>query len=295
MLDGEELASQESGNEAPAASDQDHSTGAEQPQEQAPSNPFWGEVEQLTGPNVYKLIQPHLAKTDAEYNRKITEVNQSYAPWKAFADQGITPEHVQQSVGVVRQLNEHPELVYEGLRSFLEREGRLPSNQELANEVEEGVGEEVDPRDQELQALKEQQEQIQQFLQDQQMQAQRQVEAQQADTWMSSEITRIQATHKDLEQADMQEIVSRAAAVAQQYDARGQAVPDDVLEKATQQFIAMRDRIRTTPRPSSMAPRIPSGPGGSAPSTGGPDVGSMTKTQRQELVAQRLAAANQQA
>ena len=293
MSDVEELSSQESETEAPEVSDQDHSTGAEQPQEQPASNPFWGEVEKLTGPNVYQLIQPHLAKTDAEYNRKITEVNQSYAPWKAFADQGITPEHVQQSVAVVRQLNESPELVYEGLRSFLEREGRLPSNQELANEVEDGGGEEIDPRDQEIQALREQQEQIQQFLQDQQMQAQRQVESEKADTWLSSEISRVQETHKDLAEADIQEIVSRAAAAASQFDARGQAVPDDVLEKATQQFIAMRDRIRTTPRPSSMAPRVPSGPGGAAPSTGGPDTASMTRAQRQEFVAQQLAAANQ--
>lgn len=258
---------------------EDHST-----ENQEPANPFWGEVEKITGPNVYKLIQPHLAKADTEARNRISAVNQTFTPWKQLADQGITPEHVQQSLGVVRQLNDNPEAVYESLRSFLEREGRLPSQTELHQEVQNNEDEEQpDPRDQQLEALQQQQQAIAEFLANQQLGQQQQAAAQEADTWLDSEVNRVKSLPDGFSDQDIQDIVRIAAFQAQQT-----GKDPENLDAAVAQYSAMRDRIRTTPRPGQLAPRVPSGPGGGTPAAGGIDPSNMSKDQRRELVAQML-------
>lgn len=274
-VDGQESTELTESPELTTEAPQDHST-----EEQA--NPFWGEVEKLTGPNVYQLIKPHLAKADTEARQRVEAVNQSYAPWKAFADQGIQPQQVQQAIAVVKQLNESPEQVFESLRSFLEREGRMPSQAELKQEVQEDT-EEADPRDQQLQALAEQQRLIAEFLQNQQLQSQQQAAAQEADTWLETEVSKLKDPKKGFDEADIKEIVRIAAFQAQQ---TGQ--DPDSLAAAEAQYVAMRDRIRTTPRPGQVAPRLPSGPGGGTPQQQAVDPSTLTKDQRRELVAQML-------
>ena len=274
-VDGQESTELTESPELTTEAPQDHST-----EEQA--NPFWGEVEKLTGPNVYQLIKPHLAKADTEARQRVEAVNQSYAPWKAFADQGIQPQQVQQAIAVVKQLNESPEQVFESLRSFLEREGRMPSQAELKKEVEEDT-EEVDPRDEQLQTLAEQQRLIAEFLQNQQLQGQQQAAAQEADTWLETEVSKLKDPKKGFDEADIKEIVRIAAFQAQQ---TGQ--DPDSLAAAEAQYVAMRDRIRTTPRPGQVAPRLPSGPGGGTPQQQAVDPSTLTKDQRRELVAQML-------
>lgn len=258
---------------------EDHSAESQEPS----NNPHWSEVEKLTGPNVYKLIQPHLAKADTEARERISKLNQGYTPWKALADQGVTPDHVQQALGVVRQLND-PDgqvQVYESLRTFLEREGRLPSGTELQQEVENNEEEEADPRDQQLAALEQQQQAIAQFLAQQQQAAEQQRIEQEADSWADQEWKRITTAHPDLSKEDLADVAQILAAQTN----RGEA-PD--LDKAVNQFSAMRDRIRTVPRPGQLAPRVPSGPGGGTPSAGGIDPSNLSKDQRRELVAQML-------
>lgn len=284
---GQESTSTESSEltstEAPAE-EQDHSTGNE-----TEANPFWGEVEKLTGPNVYKLIQPHLAKADTAARQRVEAVNQQYAPWKTFVDQGIQPQHVQQALGVVQQLNTAPEQVFESLRSFLEREGRMPSQAELKQEVIEDESEnegQPDPRDQKIQELQEQLQQFQGFVTGQFTAQQQQAAAQEADAWLEAEIGRLSDPKNGYDQADIQEIVRIAAFQSQ---TSGQ---EPNLDAAAAQFNAMRDRIRTTPRPGQTAPRLPMGPGGGSPQ-GQVDLSSLTKDQRRELVANMLQSGKQ--
>ena len=281
---GQESTSEYTGaaTEAPAESIQteDHST------EQQPSNPFWGEVEKLTGPNVYKLIQPHLAKADTEARQRVESVNQSYAPWKQLVDQGITPEHVTQSIGVVRQLND-PQgqlQIYESLRNFLQENGRLPDQQELQEQVEEDTDPENDPR---FDNLAKQQQAIVQFLQAQQQREQQAQITQEADAWADNEWKRVTQAHPELSREDLADVAQILAAQTN----RGE---EPNLDNAVAAFSAMRDRIRTTPRPGQNAPRIPSGVGGGTPQGGAIDPSNLSKDQRRELVAQMLQRGNQQ-
>lgn len=257
-----------------------------QPETQPGTHPVWQPVEDLLGPNSFKLIQPHLAKTDAEYTRKITEANEALKPWKAFQDQGVTPDHVTAAINVVRQLNEEPEAVFTALRDFLEREGRMPTQAELKEEVVEGQqDEDEDPRDARIRELEARFGTTEQFLQQRFEQEQQAQIEREADDWAANEWKRVQDANPDLSKEDFQEIGLIIAAQTN----RGEA-PD--LDKAVAHFTSLRDRLRTTPRPTTLAPRVPSGPGGT-PAAQPVDLSKSTKADRIALVAQRLEAGRQ--
>lgn len=276
-IDGQEFSSEVTEPAEAPVTEENHST-----EEQSTANPYWGEVEKLTGPNVYRTIKPHLDKADAEANKRISALNERYKPWQAFADQGVTPDHVSAAFGYVQKLND-PEgqlEIYNALHSFLKENGRLPNEQELAEEVLENA-EETDPREAEIQALQQRLEELQQFTEGQfSAQEQHRIE-QEADAWADNEWRRITEAHPDLSKEDLGDVAQILAAQTN----RGEA-PD--LDKAVAQFSAMRDRIRTAPRPGQFAPRLPSGPGGGTPQGGGIDMSKLTKAQRIELAAQTL-------
>jgi hypothetical protein len=250
------------------------------------THPVWQPVEDLLGPNNFKLIQPHLAKTDAEYTRKITEANEALKPWKQFQEQGVTPDHVTAAINVVRQLNTEPEQVFTALRDFLEREGRMPTQTELKQEViEDQNEEEEDPRDARIRELEARFGNTEQILQERFQQEQQAQVEREADSWAAKEWERVQTANPDLSKEDFAEIGLIIAAQTN----RGEA-PD--LDKAVAHYNSLRDRLRTTPRPTTTAPRVPSGPGGT-PSAQPLDPSTLGRDERRALVADMLARGKQ--
>lgn len=245
--------------------------------EPAPSgNPFWGEVESKLGPNSYALIQPYLAKADAEHQRGIEAANARFAPYKPFAEQNISPEMLQQAVGLVQQLDSAPEKIYEQLGAFLQQTGRLPNPQE-AQQIADDIEEEEDPRDAQIRMLQGNQEQIQQYLAFQAQQAQQARAEYEAETWMDGEL-------KQLEQQFAPEDVKEILRIAASNTNGGQIEPD--IKAAVQHFTGLRDRIRNAPRASDSAPRIPGGVGGGTPGQANPNPAKMSDAERQAYVAQ---------
>lgn len=246
------------------------------------SNPFWKEVEDKLGPNNYQVIQPYLAKADTEHREAIEKVNSRFKPYQPFVDQGITPDVIQASMGLVKQLNENPEVIYEKLGQFLEQNGRLPNKQELQAAVDEDdPNEDEDPRDAQIRQLQERQAQFEQFFTGQaQMQQQQQMD-QEADTWLEGEIQNLKSAHADYTEEDLKEVIRIAVAQTKE----GQA-PD--IAKASQHFEALRDRFRNAPRATDSAPRVPGGAGGGTPNPGTARPSQQTAAERQALVAQML-------
>lgn len=274
---GQEFSSEVQEPTGAPAEVENHST-----EQQSQSNPFWKDVEDAVGPNVFRTIQPHLTRADAEARRRIEAVNESYKPWKAFADQGITPQNAQQAFDYVKQINtpEGQVEIYEALRTYLEREGRLPETpQELQQEIENN--EEEDPRDAMIAQMQAQLQQLGQYTMGQFQGQAAQQAAQEADQWLDSENTRLQQQGFDAD--DIKEIVRIAAFQAQQ---TGQ--DPESLDAAAQQYAALQNRIRTAPRPSQQAPRLPSGPGGGSPQGPTVDPSKLTRQQRIELATQTL-------
>lgn len=262
------------------ASVEDTSYSPEETETAPQGNPFWKEVEDKLGPNNYAVIQPYLNQADTAHREGIEKLNSRYSPYKGFIDQGISPEYLQQSVGLARQLEENPEQIYESLGNFLRQNGRLPSEQELGKQVEEDASEEEDPRDAQIRQLREGQEQLQQFI-NQSVASQQQAQmAQEADAWLDGELKKIEAQGFDSE--DMKEIVRIAAS---QSDRSGKE-PD--LAAAVQHYTDLQNRIRTAPRAGAGAPRVPGGVGGGTPGSTSQDPATMTKEQRIAAVAARF-------
>lgn len=263
------------------ASVEDPSYSQEQSQEPAAQdNPFWGELADKLGPNLYEVAKPYLSKADTAHREGIEKLNSRFEPYKGFVDEGVPPEMLQQSLALARQLDQSPETVYEQLGEFLRQNGRLPSPKELDQQIEETASEEeADPRDAQIKQLMEGQTQLQEYIQQSQMAAIQQQAAAEADTWRDSQVKELQA--KGYDEADVKEIFRFALAQINS----GQE-PD--LAKAAEHYAELQNRIRTAPRPGAAAPRIPGGVGGGTPSMGGSDPSKMTKEQRQALVASMI-------
>lgn len=239
-------------------------------------NPAWGSLKEKLDPISYHSIQDELKAMDAAANQRITSVNKSYEPWKQLADSGTTPEQIQQALSISEKLNANPEEIYTALGTFLENNGRLPSKQELTQEIAEQSEEtEDDPR---YSALEEQNQKIMQFLQDQQQQQ----AAQAADKAIDTEIEQLRAAHPELAPEDVKEVIRRAALDAQ---STGKA---PTLEEAFVGFNALRNRILSTPRPADSAPNLIPTSGGVPSSTAQRSLGSLSRLETQNLISDLL-------
>lgn len=257
---------------------EDHSTEAAE----TPSHPFWGEVEEKVGPNVWETIKPILAKSDTEARNKITALNKQYEPWKQFETQGLAPDQVSQAIEVVKHLNENPEQVYLHIQEFLKKNGRLPSQEELVQEVVDSEEEdEIDPRDAQIQELRSNQEKMAEFFERQYQQNLQAQINQEADSWAEAEWSRVMAAKPDFQKEDWADVGKILMAQTNKGE-------EPNLDNAVAQYEAMRDRIRSAPRAGASAPRVPGGTSGGNPASGALTTEGMSRDQRRELVAQML-------
>lgn len=229
---------------------------AEQPQqgEQGSGyNPVFEPIRQQLGIQ-FESILPDLKEIEKGFNSGITKANAKYEPWKAFEDQGITPDQVTQGFGLLRQLNDEPEKIYTALHTFLKENGRLPQTDAEVQEVVDNA-EDDDPEAKIAKLFEEREAQLQQQMEQFQMQ-QLQAQAMQD---VDREYTAFEAAHPELSEDDKREIYQRHF----QYAASG---PQNVrpLEDVAQEYLGLVNRIRSAPRPNDTAPRLP-GSGGGVP------------------------------
>lgn len=249
-------------------------------------NPVWDPIRQELGMQ-FEAIKPHLLEIDKGFNQGITKANEKYTPWKAFDEQGITPDAINQSFEVLKKLNDSPEEVYAALGQFLQENGRLPQNQaEAAQALEDADDEEFEsPEQKELRELRAQQEEIQTFLQAQQEQQQTQQLNAKAEQDVAQEYDAFEKAHPDLTQAEKQEIYNRHFLYAQ-------AGPNQVkpLEAVYAEVSAFRDSIRSAPRPNDLAPRLP-GAGGGVPTGQTKDPSEFSREESTDALAALIAQA----
>lgn len=257
------------------------------PQEQgSDGHPAWAPIREALGDVMFHKIRPHLQEFDSEAQKRITELNSRYEPWKALSEQQITPDVVKRALGIVQSIDANPLQMYEALGNHLRQQGLL-QEQAPQSQVQGEPGEEdeepEDPRDVALRELQEQQAQVQQFL-EQQMAAARQAEYdRQADAALEAEINALRQARPGMSREEEGTLVQRLAL----YMRAGQY--DMTLEKVAAEFDAERNRILSQPRPNDFAPRI-AGAGGGAP-TGIPqqkDPSEFTKEESQAYLVDLL-------
>jgi uncharacterized phage infection (PIP) family protein YhgE len=241
-------------------------------------NPAWADLRSALDPISYNAAKPFLSKFDQEANGRISKLNGDLKPYRELGD----VQTLQQAVQVMRNLDEHPEKIYEALGNFLRENGRMPETQAEVQEAVENA-EEIDPRDQQFQQLQEQQEQMRQFLENQEQQ--RVAAAAEAD--LSTEIEQLQQAHPDFGPADVREVLQRAAYAA--INGGGKAPS---LEEVASDYIENTvNRIRSAPRPGDSAPRLLPTSGGGTPSgeSAQKSLGKASRDDVQSVVANLLA------
>lgn len=239
-----------------AENSQEVDTG-QQTQSEGGINPVWEPIRNELGLQ-FESIKPHLLDIDKGFNDGITKANAKYAPWKDFDEKGITPDKINESFTVLQRLNDNPEEVYAALGQFLQENGRLPKNAQEAEQALDDADEDEsnDPRIAELQ---QQLEDLQNFQQAQQQQIQMEQLNAKAEQEVSREYSTFEAAHPELSEQDRQWIY-------QQHYMYAASGPQNIksLEDVYKEFSGLTDRIRSTPRPNDLAPRLP-GAGGGVP------------------------------
>lgn len=251
-------------------------------------NPVWEPIRQELGLS-FETIKPHLLEIDKGFNQGITKANERYAPWKAFDEQGITPEAINQSFAVLQRLNDSPEEVYAALGQFLQENGRLPQNQQEAEEALDNAGEEEMYETPEQQKIAELEARLSEFQQFQQAQFEQQQMAEleaRADQEVSQEYEAFEKAHPELTPLEKQEIYKQHYL----YAASG---PQNMksLEQVFAEFSEFKGKILATPRPNDLAPRLP-GAGGGVPTGQHKDPSQFSREESQDALAALIAQAN---
>lgn len=250
-------------------------------------NPAWEPLREKLDPITFRSIEPVLKGWDTDAQTRITSLNDQLKPWKAFQEAGVTPERVTQLQTLSERIESEPEAIYEALGEFLKQNGRMPSDKELTEAVEEKVDEaesETAPvQDPRFAQLEEQQAQMMQFLKDQQSER----EKQSAEKALDAEIETFKTAHPEYRPSEVKEVLRRAAFNSQQ---TGKIVS---LEDANSEYAAFRTELLEAQRPGDSAPKLPPLSGG-APTQNQTQrkMSDLSKTEIQDLTANYFAQKN---
>lgn len=245
-------------------------------------NPAWEPLRQSLGLQ-FESIKPELAKIDKDFHSHIEKVNGQYAPWKGFVEQGVTPEQVTQSFQMLQKLNDNPEEVYQALGEFLQQTGRLPTPAEVQEAVEQVPDDEnVSEDSRKIAELQKQLDDLKSLQEAQHQQDEQARMQEKADNEVQQEYDAFQKAHPDLSPEDWREIQMRHYTYALQ---GAQFVKS--LEDVGKEYFDMVDRIRQTPRPNDLAPRLP-GAGGAAPAPQQKDPSQFSRNESVDALTEML-------
>lgn len=261
----------------------DTAAGGDSPEvpgtEQQPTggNPAFEPIRSELGDLAYSRIKSHLEAFDSNNNKRFEKI-QNDTKWASdLSKQGVTPQQVAASLGLMQQIDADPVAVYQQLGKWLQENGRMPQTQQELEEAldtddEDGEQQFRDPR---YDQLAEQNERMMTFLQ---MEAQKE-QARQADADLDAEIDALKTAHPELAREDIGEILQRAFTKTQM---SGKQVP---LEAAAQEYLGLRNRILSTPRPGDSAPRLVPTQGGSSAAAGPRKFSELSRDETQDLIA----------
>lgn len=232
-------------------------------------NPAWAPIREALGPS-FQLVENHLKEFDKQAQSKIEKLNAQLKEYTSFGD----VKQLQAYQNLAQRLDSEPMAVYEKLGEWLRSQGLLKEAQQveaMADQMDD-QNEDIDPR---LKELQQAQEEMRRFLEAQEQER----IAREADMALEQEVGSLRQAHPELSDADIREVLQRAAFNAQQ----GR---DDSLEAAYQDYVEnVVNRIRNAPRAGDSAPRLLPTGGGVPANQQGQSLGSMNKSDVQSLVA----------
>lgn len=78
-------------------------------------NPAWAPILSQLPDSLHHVITPELQKWDSSVNQRIQTIQEEFAPWKKFADQGVDPEAANYAWGLLLQLQDNPQEFYNAI------------------------------------------------------------------------------------------------------------------------------------------------------------------------------------
>lgn len=239
-------------------------------------NPAWEPLRTKLGETTFHLVKDELKQFDQAAEKRISGLNTQLKAYSALG----APDQLQRYATLAQRIDAEPEAIYEALGQFLQQNGRMPQTKQEVQQVQDEIDDASapdDPTARQLEELKATQQQIQQYLQQQVEQQMRQ----QADQEIQTEIEQLRGKFKQFDDADLKEVVQRAAFLAQ----TSGVVPP--LEQVAQDYLDNTvNRIRSIPRSNDTAPRlVPTSGGGLPGSTSTQSLGKRSNKEIQDLVA----------
>src|SRR5690606_21922806 len=93
----------EKGNEVDETSQNETSDG----------HPAWLELLNDLPESLRPLVKPKLEEWDSGVNKRFEQIQEQYSPYKQLAEQGITPDKVEQYANIARMIETNPRGFYE--------------------------------------------------------------------------------------------------------------------------------------------------------------------------------------
>jgi hypothetical protein len=257
-------------------------------------NPAWNPFREKLPASLFNEVRPELDKWDKNYQ----QVQQQFAPYKSFAEQGVPPETIQKAMQLAQVLNANPRAVWEELNSRYNFGAELSGQgQQEQQKVDEDGPDEYDPdapfdlanvdltKNPQFKAWQEQTARQEEYLQNQRnAEIQRETQAELDSQW--SEVKRLNG--RDLNQQEQLEVIRRANWIADMKDQQtgkpGYHEPD--LREGYRDYAQFVQQVRGT-RANNTAPDVLGGTGGvPAPPKG--ITADMSDDERTDYIVARL-------
>ena len=238
-------------------------------------NPAWNDLLGVVPSQLHSQVTPHLQKWDQNFQSKIQEVHSQYEPWKPFLDNGVTPEDVEYSLGLLNAVSENPGEVIKALQEMVGAdEGNAGQQGQNGSTPQAPEFDQNDPilSHPKVQEMQQAMENMAQILLSQQEQEQQSA----ADSELEQDLSSLKEKYGDFDE----ELVLALAMKNENFDFKA-------LEGAVQ---SIQEKMKP---PTSTPPPVLGG-GGAVP-PGAPDTSkAMSESDRKQLVANILAQAQQQ-
>jgi hypothetical protein len=111
----------------------------DQSQSNTGDTPEWAGVLEQIPPQFRDQVTPALEQWHHTHQQKYTEVEQRYAPWKTFIDQGIDPGQVQSAWGLAAALEQNPVQTVNTIKQYLENQGVSFTDQQVQQAVQQAA------------------------------------------------------------------------------------------------------------------------------------------------------------
>jgi hypothetical protein len=239
-------------------------------------NPAWNDALSV----IPEEFHPHLKTNFSKWDKYTQEVQQSFAPYKSFAEQGVKPEEIQQALQFAHFLNTNPRGVFD----FLDKQYNYSNaNNSQGNPAEQQEEVDIDDplanidisKNPQFKQLAEQQQAFQQQFEAEQRRKQDEA----MDRQVQSEIAAIQTNYPTL---DPREVITRALGK------QTAGITKDVdLEAAAKELQTMFGNANPAPSRGSSAPPVL---GRSSLPSSQKKPSEMSREERTRYVAEQMAA-----